>query len=290
MEQYGEEAYQAQVDNILKNGNVRIVRTGISAKSVFGITMRFSLENNSFPLLTTKRMFTRGIVEELLWMISGSTDSKILSNKGIHIWDGNASRSFLDGRGLHHRREGDLGPIYGFQWRHSGAKYIDCDTDYTGQGVDQLKNCIELIKKDPTSRRIVMSAWNPSDIDSMALPPCHMFCQFYVEGNKLSCLMFQRSADMGLGVPFNIASYALLTRIVAQCTGLVAHEFIHQIGDAHIYENHILPLEEQLKRGPLSPPTLRIDSDNTDIDRFTADMFVIEDYRSHNAIKMEMTI
>lgn len=184
--------------------------------------------------------------EELLWFVSGSTNANLLAAKDIHIWDGNGSREFLDSRGLSHHEEGDLGPVYGFQWRHFGAVYEGMNADYTGKGIDQLKRCIQSIVSNPEDRRIILTAWNPSDVDKMALPPCHMFCQFYVANNELSCQMYQRSADMGLGVPFNIASYALLTRMVAQVCGLKCGDFVHTIGDAHVYLNHIDGLREQL--------------------------------------------
>jgi len=173
--------------------------------------MRFNLREH-FPLLTTKRVFWRGVAEELLWFISGKTNAKELHDKDIHIWDGNASRAYLDSIGLTDREEWDLGPVYGFQWRHFGAKYVDMYTDYTGQGVDQLAELIHTIKTKPYDRRLVLSAWNPAALKEMALPPCHMFAQFYVANGELSCQLYQRSCDMGLGVPFNIASYALLTR------------------------------------------------------------------------------
>lgn len=173
-----------------------------------------------FPLLTTKRVFWRAVVEELLWFIKGSTNSKELTDKDVHIWDENGSRTFLDSCGFTDREEGDLGPVYGFQWRHFGAKYKDMHTDYTGQGIDQLKEVIHKIKHSPDDRRIIMSAWNPVDIPKMALPPCHTFVQFYVNNGELSTQLYQRSADMGLGVPFNIASYSLLIYMIAHVTGL----------------------------------------------------------------------
>ena len=184
---------------------------GTGTLSKFGCQMRFNLREH-FPLLTTKRVFWRGVAEELLWFISGKTNAKELHDKGIHIWDGNASRAYLDSIGLTDREEWDLGPVYGFQWRHFGAKYVDMHTDYTGQGVDQLAELIHTIKTKPHDRRLVLSAWNPAALKEMALPPCHMFAQFYVANGELSCQLYQRSCDMGLGVPFNIASYALLTR------------------------------------------------------------------------------
>merc|ERR1711977_208663 len=182
---------------------------------------------------------------------------------------------FLDKRGLTHREEMDLGPVYGFQWRHFGAKYVNMHTNYTGQGVDQLAECINMIKNNPSDRRIVMSAWNPADLDKMALPPCHMFCQFYVQDGKLSCALYQRSCDMGLGVPFNIASYALLTRMMAQVCGLKAGEFVHFLGNTHVYKNHVEPLLEQVKRHPRPFPQLKIKRDVKEIDDFKAEDFEI---------------
>jgi len=264
-------------------------RTGVGTVSVFGTSMRFDLRK-SFPLLTTKRVFWRGILEELLWFVRGDTNAKHLSEKGIKIWDGNGSREFLDKRGLSHREEGDLGPVYGFQWRHFGAKYVDMHTDYTGQGVDQLAECIHKIKNDPTDRRILLSAWNPADLSLMALPPCHMFCQFYVANGELSCLMYQRSADMGLGVPFNIASYALLTCMMAQVCGLKPGEFIHNMGNTHVYKNHIEPLKTQLERTPRPFPILRINPDVKDIDGFQASDFEILGYNPHGKIAMDMAV
>ena len=206
--------------------------------------MRFNLADG-FPLLTTKKTFLRGITEELLWFIRGSTNAKELNEKNVRIWDANGSRAFLDSRGLHNREEWDLGPVYGFQWRHFGAKYNTMHDNYTGEGVDQLKKLIETIKTNPNDRRMLMVAWNPVDLDQMALPPCHCLvradhyllfffiliqCQFYVANGRLSCQLYQRSADMGLGVPFNIASYALLTMMIANVTGLELGDFVHTLG------------------------------------------------------------
>lgn len=181
--------------------------------------MRYSLKE-SFPLLTTKRVFWRAVVEELLWFIRGSTNALELKEKNVNIWDANSTREYLDSIGLSDRVEGDLGPVYGFQWRHYGAEYKDMYTDYTGKGIDQLKNIIETLKTNPNDRRIIMCSWNPIDLPKMALPPCHCLVQFYVANGELSCMLYQRSADMGLGVPFNIASYALLTNMIAHITGL----------------------------------------------------------------------
>lgn len=255
--------------------------------------MRFSLRDDVFPLLTTKRVFWRGVAEELLWFISGDTSAKTLQDKDIHIWDGNGSREYLDSIGLTARETGDLGPVYGFQWRHFGATYTDMHADYSGQGVDQLADVIHKIRTNPNDRRIIMSAWNPADLNAMALPPCHMFCQFYVANGELSCQMYQRSADMGLGVPFNIASYALLTRLIAHVCGLRAGDFIHVIGDAHIYADHVEPLKIQLGRTPRAFPRLRIattDANASDIDGFAFSDLEIVDYKPHGAIKMAMSV
>ncbi|KAG2526443.1 hypothetical protein JM16_003834 [Phytophthora kernoviae] len=283
--------YLALIRQILTQGAKRGDRTGTGTLSVFGAQMRFSLRDNVFPLLTTKRVFWRGVAEELLWFISGDTSAHTLQQKDIHIWDGNGSREYLDSRGLQSREVGDLGPVYGFQWRHFGAKYTDMHADYTGQGVDQLAEVIHKLRTNPTDRRIVLSAWNPADLNEMALPPCHMFCQFYVADGELSCQMYQRSADMGLGVPFNIASYALLTRLVAQVAGLKPGEFIHIIGDAHVYLNHVEPLQKQLTRTPRPFPTLHINPDKTtSIDDFTFEDLEVHDYSPHSTIKMAMSV
>lgn len=245
---------------------------------------------DALPLLTTKRVFWKGVVEELLWFIKGSTNAKELSKKCVKIWEGNGSREFLDKHGFHDREEGDLGPIYGFQWRHFGAQYTDMHADYTGQGIDQLREVINRIKTNPNDRRIIMSAWNPVDLPKMALPPCHCFVQFYVSDFELSCMLFQRSGDVGLGVPFNIASYSLLTHMIAHVTGLKAGEFVHVIGDAHIYLNHVSALEEQITRQPRQFPKLIIKNKIDDIDKFTAEDFEVVGYNPHPTIKMEMAL
>merc|ERR1711939_1296994 len=273
----------------MENGEHRPDRTGTGTYSIFAPSqLKFALSKPAsdpsaeptpiLPLLTTKRVFLRAVIAELLWFIAGSTSSKPLSDQGIKIWDGNGSRAFLDANGLSHREEGDLGPVYGFQWRHFGAKYVDMHTDYTGQGVDQLAECIRKIKEDPTDRRILLSAWNPADLNEMALPPCHMFCQFYVANGELSCQMYQRSCDMGLGVPFNIASYGLLTCLLAHVTGLKRGDFVHNMGNTHVYKNHIEPLKTQLERTPRPFPILRINPDVKDIDGFKASDFEILGY------------
>lgn len=256
-EEHDEVQYLNLIRRILKSGIRRGDRTGVGTIGVFGTQMRFNLRNQ-FPLLTTKRVFWRAVAEELLWFVKGSTDARLLQQKNIRIWDGNSTREFLDASGFQDREVGDLGPVYGFQWRHFGAKYKTCNDDYAGQGVDQLQEVINSIKNNPNDRRIIMSAWNPCDIPQMALPPCHCLAQFYVSEGELSCMLYQRSADMGLGVPFNIASYALLTYMIAHITGLKPGDFVHTLGDTHVYLNHVEPLKEQLVRDPRPFPTLKI--------------------------------
>jgi len=285
-----EQQYLDLIRDIITNGVVRGDRTGTGTISKFGVQMRFSLRNNTFPLLTTKKVFWRGVAEELLWFVKGSTNAKELQDKDIHIWDGNGSREFLDSRGLSHREVGDLGPVYGFQWRHFGAEYQNMHSDYTGKGVDQLIDCINKIKNTPEDRRIIMSAWNPADLDKMALPPCHMFCQFYVANNELSCQMYQRSADMGLGVPFNIASYSLLTYMIAHVCGMQLGDFVHTIGDAHVYSNHVDALKEQLLRTPKSFPKFKFNKNVQNIEEFKYEDFVIEGYNPDAVIKMKMAV
>jgi dihydrofolate reductase/thymidylate synthase len=290
-----EEQYLSLIRKILKEGIVRGDRTGTGTKSLFGAQMRFDLRDGTLPLLTTKKTFWRGVAEELLWFISGSTNANLLKEKNVRIWDGNASKEFLESRGLGHREEGDLGPVYGFQWRHFGAEYKDMHADYTGQGVDQLAECIDKIKNNPEDRRILMSAWNPSALDEMALPPCHLLCQFYVDTtkNEVSCHMYQRSADMGLGVPFNIASYALLTHLVAHVTGRKPGDLVHTLGDAHVYLNHIEPLKEQLERTPRAFPKLFIDDDPETaktIDDFSYQDLHVVGYHPFEKISMKMAV
>lgn len=266
-----------------------IFDVGVGTISIFGAQMRFSLRNQ-FPLLTTKRVFWRGVAEELLWFIQGSTDAKVLQAKNIKIWDGNSTREFLDAHGFHEHEVGDLGPVYGFQWRHFGAEYKSCNDDYTKQGIDQLKDVIQRIKSNPNDRRIIMTAWNPIDIPKMALPPCHCLVQFYVADGELSCQLYQRSADMGLGVPFNIASYALLTYMIAHVTNLKPGDFVHTFGDAHVYLNHVEPLKEQLQRTPRPFPQLRFKRQVTDIDDFRFEDFEIVGYDPYPTIKMDMAV
>ena len=256
--------------------------------SIFGEKMVFDL-CESFPLLTTKRVGYKTVLRELLWFINGSTSNKLLNDKNVHIWDGNSSREFLDSRNLDYE-EGDLGPVYGFQWRHFGADYENFNSDYTNKGIDQLKYVIEQIKNDPNSRRIIMSAWNPVDLDKMALPPCHVMCQFNVDtiNNRLDCQLYQRSGDMFLGVPFNIASYAFLTCIIAKITGYKPGKLIHILGDTHIYESHIEAVHTQIKRIPYKFPTLTISEELNDIDNINEDYFKLENYNFHDKISAPM--
>ena len=269
-------------------------RTGVGTRSKFGHQMRFNLRK-TFPLITTKEIFWRGVVEELLWFIKGDTNANNLSKKGVNIWKANSSREFLDSQGLILNQEGDLGPIYGFQWRHFGANYLDMYSDYENQGIDQLTNIIKQIKSDPESRRIILLSWNPLALHKMALPPCHILAQFLVDTSKqpheLSCIMYQRSADVGLGVPFNIASYSLLTRIIAHICNINSGDFVYMIGNAHIYNNHISALSEQLQRKPLDFPILKISpKKSSSIENFTFEDFNLSGYKPHGKIRMEMAV
>lgn len=239
-----------------------------------------------------------------MWFIEGNTSSNSLSEAGIKIWDGNGSREFLDNLGLNHREIGDLGPVYGFQWRHFGAEYIDAKTDYTGQGVDQLAEIIHKLRTNPYDRRLVLSAWNPADMKKMVLPPCHMFAQFYVSYPRskdddsetkpqghLHCQLYQRSCDMGLGVPFNIASYALLTHMLAHVCELVPGSLTHVMGDAHVYLDHVDALNTQLEREPRNFPELEISREKGgSIDGWRAEDFTIKGYDPHKTIAMKMSV
>jgi len=293
-----EQAYLDLCSRIVTEGEYRSDRTGTGTYSMFAPPqLKFDLRNDQFPLLTTKRTFFRGLAQELIWFIKGSTDANELASKNIHIWDGNASRDFLDKRGLTQNREGDLGPVYGFQWRHFGAQYEGSDADYTGKGFDQLKSVIDQIKNDPFSRRIILSAWNPAAEKYMALPPCHILCQFYVsmprgpDGPRyLHSQMYQRSGDMGLGVPFNIASYALLTKMIAHVTGIEPGYFMYVLGDAHVYANHVEPLKEQCSRTPSEFPKLTFKRQIADIEDFAFEDFELHDYKPQSKIDMKMAV
>lgn len=280
--------YLNLIKKVLKKGVYKNDRTNSGILSYFGNQMRFNIEH-SFPLLTTKRMFLRGIIEELLWFINGETDAKLLQAKKVRIWDGNSSREFLDSIGLNDYEDGDCGPIYGFNFRHYGAKYVDCHADYTGLGCDQLQNIINMIKSNPNSRRILINLWNPCDLDKVVLPPCHVLYQFWVYDGKISCSLYQRSGDIGLGVPFNIASASLLTYLIAKITGLRPYELIHTIGDGHIYSDHIEAMQTQITREPFDFPKLIInDRGQTNIEDFVYEDFKLVDYQFHDKITMMM--
>lgn len=286
-----ENQYTDLIKRILEKGSEEQSRNG-KVLSVFGNSMRFSLQNGTVPLLTTKKVAWKTCFKELMWFVKGSTSNDELREKKVYIWNDNSSREFLDSRGLTNNREGDLGPVYGHQWRHFNAPYETCETDYTGKGVDQLQNIINDLK-DPekrTSRRLVMSAWNPVQLDEMALPPCHILAQFNVrEGKYLSCALYQRSGDVGLGVPFNIASYSFLTHIIAKHCGLIADEFVYFLGNAHIYEDHIEPLKTQITQTPYAFPKIVIKNTYDEIERYTLDDIEwIEEYKHHETIKMKM--
>ncbi|EPY36178.1 thymidylate synthase [Strigomonas culicis] len=254
--------------------------------------MRFSLRDNQLPLLTTKRVFWRGVSEELIWFLRGETNAKLLADKGIHIWDDNGSRAFLDSRGLTHYEEMDLGPVYGFQWRHFGADYTSFNDNYDGKGVDQIKRIVETLKTNPSDRRLLFTAWNPAALDKMALPPCHLLGQFYVNPNtqELSCMLYQRSCDMGLGVPFNIASYAFLTILIAKATGLKPGELIHTLGDAHVYKNHVDALQQQLTRVPRRFPVLVFKKERDYLEDYEVGDVEVVDYDPYPTIAMKMAV
>ena len=285
-----ENQYLNLIDDVLKYGFDEQGRNGIT-RAVFGGAMHFSLENNTIPLLTTKKVAWKTCFKELLWFMNGSTDNRVLQSQNVKIWNGNASRDFLDSRGLTHLEENDLGPVYGHQWRHFNAPYKTFDKKYQGEGIDQLENIIKCLKNPETrtSRRMVLSAWNPCQIDEMSLPPCHILCQFNVfDNNKLSCSMYQRSGDIGLGVPFNIASYSFLTHLIAHQCGLEAHEFVYFLGNAHIYDDHFDSLREQVKRKPFQFPTLEILNKPDSIDGYKIEDISIKNYNFHSKIPMAM--
>jgi len=247
-----EQQYLSLIQRVLETGHERQGRNG-TVKSVFGASLECDLKDG-FPLLTTKKMFWKGIVEELAWFLRGGTNVEELRAHKVHIWDGNSADQGYD-----------AGPVYGFQWRHFGAEYIDCHTDYSGQGIDQISDIIRLIKETPTTRRLVLSGWCPAQQHQMCLPPCHVLYQFYVEGDgRLSVQMYQRSSDVFLGLPFNIASTALLLNLVAHQTNLEAGRVLLQVGDAHVYEEHITACQEQLTRTPGPLPSIVLNRSKTD--------------------------
>ena len=285
----GEQQYLDLIQDIIDNGTLVEGRNG-NTLTVFGRSMRFSLKDNKIPLLSSKKMAWKTCLKELLWFISGKTDNKLLKEQKVGIWNQNASREYLDSIGLTDREEDDLGPVYGHQWRHFNAPYTNCNANYEGQGVDQLKEIITSIKDSDKrySRRLIMSAWNPCQLKEMALPPCHVLAQFNVINNKLSCALYQRSCDVGLGVPFNILSYSILTHIIAKHCGLEADEFVYFMGNVHIYDDHVESLKPQLSN-PLYPfPTLNISTTHEEIDNYKMEDFTIENYVSNDKITMKM--
>lgn len=272
--------------DVLNHGEVRDTRNSKTI-SKFGLRMEFDI-SNYFPLITTKKMFWKGVVEELLWFLKADTNSINLENNGVNIWKGNSSREYLDSIDLKEYQPGWCGPIYGFQWRHFNAKYLGPEHNYQNQGIDQLQNCLDLIKYNPDSRRIFMSGWNPEQMAEMALPPCHVSYQFYVDSNNnLSCQMYQRSGDLFLGVPFNIASTALLTNIMAKMSGKKPGKIIIVIGDGHIYSNHIEQINKQLSRETFCFPQLSL-KEKTNFEDYTIDDFTLMGYQSHPSIKADM--
>lgn len=287
-----EQAYLNLLSKVINTGEYRKDRTDTGTFSIFAESLKFNIRNNVIPVLTTKRVFWKGVVEELIFFLKGITNNRYLQRKGVHIWDGNSSREYLDSIGQYHRETGDLGAIYSHQWRHYGAVYEDCYVDYNGKGVDQIKAAIDLIKNDPTSRRIVVSAWNPTQLNDMALPPCHCLFQFYVnlEKKELNCQMYQRSADCFLGLPFNITSYALLTYIIADITGLKPGELTICLGDAHVYSNHIEQCKEQISRVPRAFPTIKIKNHYANPEDYKLEDFELIDYKPYPTIKAKMAI
>jgi thymidylate synthase len=261
--------YLELLDHVLKKGTEKRDRTGTGTISVFGYQMRFNLEEG-FPLLTTKKLHLKSIIHELLWFISGDTNVRYLKDNGVSIWDEWADK------------DGNLGPIYGYQWRSWPAD--------GNRKIDQLAKVIDSIKNSPESRRHIVSAWNVGELEKMALPPCHVMFQFYVAGGKLSCQLYQRSCDIFLGIPFNIASYVLLTMMVAQVTGLIPGDFVHTLGDAHIYLNHIEQVKLQLTREPYPLPRMIINPSINDINRFRFEDFTLVGYVSHPHIKGEISV
>lgn len=261
--------YLELVKDIYENGALRADRTGTGTKSVFGRQMRFNLQDG-FPAVTTKKLFTKSVIYELLWFLRGSSNIAYLKQNKVSIWDAWADE------------KGELGPIYGVQWRSW--------PDYEGGTIDQIENVIEEIKSNPTSRRLIVSAWNVGQLDKMALPPCHVLFQFYVNDGRLSCQLYQRSADVFLGVPFNIASYALLTMMIAQVCSLEPGDFVHTIGDAHLYLNHLQQVEELLQRVPYALPTMKINPERRRLDDFEFGDFTLENYRYHPALRAPISV
>ncbi|MBU3942497.1 thymidylate synthase [Patescibacteria group bacterium] len=264
---------------VLETGTNRPDRTGVGSRAVFGLPMRFNMKDG-FPAVTTKKLAFESMKAELLWFLKGSGDVKELQKLGSHIWDANAEADYWKPKA---KFEGDLGRVYGVQWRKWKSAFSD-------EPIDQIANVIKTLKENPHDRRMIVSAWNPGELEMMALPPCHMFSQFFCVDGKLSLSMYQRSCDMFLGVPFNIASYSLLLHMVAQVTGLEAYEFVHILGDAHIYLNHFDQVREQIKREPTVLPKLWLNPEIKNIDDFTMDDIKLIDYNYQPSIKAEMAV
>ena len=290
--EHEEYQYLNILQHILDDGVWEEGRNG-KTKSIFGNSMRFSLKDGKIPILTTKKTAWKTCLKELLWFIRGETNNKILKEQGVHIWDANGSREFLDSRGLFNYEEDELGPIYGRQWRQFNKPFFSKgQEDMTKEeGIDQLQQIIDALK-DPnqrTSRRLIMTAWNPCQLVQMALPPCHILCQFNVhDGNKLSCMMVQRSCDVVLGQPINIASYSFLTHLIAKHCGLQAYEFVYFMGNVHLYENAIDAAQLQITREPFEFPTLSIKQVRENINDYQVEDFEIHNYKHHEAIKVAM--
>lgn len=289
-ERHPEYQYLELVRNILENGSDKLDRTNVGTKSLFNCSMKYDLRDG-FPLMTTKFVSFKNILTETLWFISGNTNSKLLEAQGNNIWKGNTSRQFLDSRNLEYP-EGDIGPAYGFQWRHFGSEYSTCNESYENKGIDQLKSVIDLINNNPDSRRICMTGWNPIDLDKMVLPPCHScFVQFYCSGEYLDLVMYQRSADLGLAFgSYNVGNYAILLSIIANLTNRIPRYLSMIGGDVHIYNNHIEPLKIQLERKPFIYPKLIIKRKLNNIDDIKFEDFQLIGYTYHPSIKMEMAI
>lgn len=295
--------YMDLIQSLVNQNNFTQNRTGIQTISSIGHQMVYDLKS-SFPLFTTKKMIWKNVVEELLWMLSGSTDVGILEKKGIHFWTANSTREFLDKQGLQHYQIGDIGPTYGFQWRYQGANYVDCKTNYKGQGMDQLAKTLYLLKTNPNDRRIIVNLWYSPDLSKMALPPCAYCYEFYVEQDHgLTCIIVQRSMDIGLGGPHNVAFGALLTYIFAKICNLWPKKLVHQIGNAHIYINQLKAMKEQCTRQVLPQPQLHLpllktlDNEGTNMNEVIDDLlskshedFKIMFYRHHPYLKMDMAV
>jgi len=286
-----ERGYLRLMSMCLTNGIKKQDRTGIGRHSIFGHQLDFHLQNG-FPLLTTKKVYWKGVVQELIWFLNGETSVKKLQEVGVHIWDGNSTREFMDSIGITDREEGDIGPCYGWQWRHFGAKYIDCHTDYSDQGVDQIEMIVKELQENPNSSRAVMSAWNAADLDKMNLPPCHVLYQFSLNGGRMNLHMYQRSADVFLGLPFNIASSALLCHIMASILEVGVGTLHISIGDAHVYDNHVEQCFKQLERVPRMPCSLSLARKLTleDISTLCASDFKLVNYDPYPVIKGDMAV